>query len=253
MTVAIARENRLPVDEEIAQQQLKRIARITDGQREPLLQGHGIPLAISNILVGMAAEHYPPDETTDAAAYFLKNQQLPEGRWREFFVDHRPPIQSGDITLKGTVIRALRVYAPKSRRAEFEKAIERALQLLGLSWAGVNANDEVIRKAARELLAEQRSDGGWAQLPSLASDAYATGQALVALRQVGALWVTDPPYKRGIQFLLNTQLEDGSWYLKSRSIAFQPYFESDFPYGHDQWISAAATAWASMALAPAAR
>jgi hypothetical protein len=125
---------------------------------------------------------------------------------------------------------------------------ERALQLLGLKWAGVNANHEVIRRAVRELLAEQRSDGGWAQLSSLASDAYATGQALVALNQSGALGVPDTVYKRGVQFLLNTQLGDGSWYVKSRSIPFQPYFESDFPHGHDQWISAAATNWASMAL-----
>jgi hypothetical protein len=28
----------------------------------------------------------------------------------------------------------------------------------------------------------------------------------------------------------------------------QPYFQSGFPYDHDQWISATATAWASMAL-----
>ena len=60
-------------------------------------------------------------------------------------------------------------------------------------------------------------------------------------------------YQRGARFLLNTQLEDGSWYVKNRSLAFQPYFESDFPHGHDQWISAAATNWAVMALAPAAR
>jgi hypothetical protein len=39
--------------------------------------------------------------------------------------------------------------------------------------------------------------------------------------------------------------------VKGRSIPFQPYFESGFPYGHDQWISAAATNWATMALAPA--
>jgi hypothetical protein len=36
--------------------------------------------------------------------------------------------------------------------------------------------------------------------------------------------------------------------VRSRSLKFQPYFESGFPYGHDQWISAAATAWASMAI-----
>ena len=44
------------------------------------------------------------------------------------------------------------------------------------------------------------------------------------------------------------QLADGSWYVHSRSVPLQPYFESDFPHGHDQWISAAATAWSSRAL-----
>jgi hypothetical protein len=36
--------------------------------------------------------------------------------------------------------------------------------------------------------------------------------------------------------------------VKSRALKVQPYFESGFPHGHDQWISQAATAWASMAL-----
>ena len=122
-------------------------------------------------------------------------------------------------------------------------------QLLGLRWAGVNAKQAIIRKGVRGLLAQQRPDGGWAQLPSLASDAYATGQALVALREAGALRATDPAYKRGIAFLLKTQLEDGSWYVKSRAIPFQPFFESGFPHGHDQWVSMAASNWATMALA----
>ena len=55
--------------------------------------------------------------------------------------------------------------------------------------------------------------------------------------------------QRGIQFLLNTQLADGSWYVKSRALAFQPYFDDGFPHGFDQWISAAGTSWATMALA----
>jgi len=51
---------------------------------------------------------------------------------------------------------------------------------------------------------------------------------------------------------LGTQFPDGSWYVRSRSPKLQPYFQSAFPYEHDQWISAAATARAVMALAPAA-
>ena len=43
------------------------------------------------------------------------------------------------------------------------------------------------------------------------------------------------------------------WYVKSRAMKIQPYFESGFPYEHDQWISHAATAWATMALTVTAR
>jgi squalene cyclase len=81
------------------------------------------------------------------------------------------------------------------------------------------------------------------------TDAYATSVALVALAESKVIKVNDPPYRRGIDYLLSTQFPDGSWHVRSRAIKFQPYFESGFPFGHDQWISAAATAWAAQALA----
>lgn len=59
----------------------------------------------------------------------------------------------------------------------------------------------------------------------------------MALREAGAISAADASYQRGVRFLLSTQLEDGSWYVQSRSLAFQPYFESGFPHGHDQWVS----------------
>ncbi len=99
----------------------------------------------------------------------------------------------------------------------------------------------------RELLAEQRADGGWSDLESMESGVYATGKTLVALQTAG-LSVSDPAYQRGVQYLLKTQQEDGSWYVKSRALAFQPYFDAGFPHGFDQWISAAGTSWATMAL-----
>jgi N-acyl-D-amino-acid deacylase len=86
----------------------------------------------------------------------------------------------------------------------------------------------------------------------LASDAYATGQALVALKQAGIVSPGDGRYQRGVKYLIDSQLEDGSWLVKTRSPSFQPYFDSDFPHGYDQFISAAATNWAVMALLPAA-
>jgi hypothetical protein len=80
------------------------------------------------------------------------------------------------------------------------------------------------------------------------ADAYATGQALYAL-QAGGLATSNPAYLAGVNYLLRTQLEDGTWYVHSRAIPFQPYFESGFPHGTDQFISAAATSWAAIALA----
>jgi hypothetical protein len=51
-----------------------------------------------------------------------------------------------------------------------------------------------------------------------------------------------------VGYLLKTQLPDGSWHVKSRSFPFQTYFESGFPHGPDQWISAAATGFAAAAV-----
>jgi hypothetical protein len=73
-------------------------------------------------------------------------------------------------------------------------------------------------------------------------------KTLWSLRESGVVGPEHAAYKRGVKYLLDTQWNDGSWYVRSRSPKFQPYFQSGFPYDHDQWISATATAWAAMAL-----
>jgi squalene cyclase len=119
--------------------------------------------------------------------------------------------------------------------------------LWGLRESG--APEEEIRKAAKVLLALQRTEGGWGGNAHMKSDAYATGVALTALVRSKALMTTASPYRQGLAFLLSSQFPDGSWHVRSRSMKFQPYFESGFPFGHDQWISTAATAWAVQAIA----
>jgi hypothetical protein len=101
----------------------------------------------------------------------------------------------------------------------------------------------------QELVQTQREDGGWAQLDTLESDAYATGSALVVLHHAGGMQTTDPVYQKGMAFLLKSQREDGSWLVRSRSRPFQAYYESGFPHGKDQFISIAASGWATTALA----
>lgn len=120
------------------------------------------------------------------------------------------------------------------------------MMLWGLEWSG--AEKQEVAAAGRAVLAMQRADGGWAQLETLGTDAYATGKALVALRETGVLQPADAAYRQGVRYLMNSQQQDGSWIVKSRAFPFQPLKESGFPHGRDQWISAAGTAWASMAL-----
>ena len=72
--------------------------------------------------------------------------------------------------------------------------------------------------------------------------------SLFALAEAGGISPEHPAYKKGTAYLLSTQRADGSWYVKSRAVKFQPYLDGGFPYEHDQWISAMATGWATAAL-----
>lgn len=268
MTVSLARTAGFSLDEQVARTQRDEVGAFIEMWRERSLQGMGVPgdsNTVNYLLAGLAAENYPSDPATDAMARYLKNDQMPDGRWR--LIANRPPLESSKFEVTAVSMRALQVYMPKALKADYEKAVWRAAdwlrtakpkstadrvgQILGLAWAG-DPKDS-MRKFTAELLAEQRADGGWSQLPTMISDAFATGQVLTALHNSGTVTASDPAYQRGVKFLLSTQLEDGSWYVRSRAIPFQPYFEGGFPHGHDQWISAAATNWAVMALIPDAK
>jgi hypothetical protein len=121
---------------------------------------------------------------------------------------------------------------------------------MGLWLAGAAQAD--LKKASVALMECQRADGGWPQTPHLDSDAFGTAAALWTLRKTGFLRGSDAVYRKGAQYLLDTQFPDGSWYVRSRVVKLQPYFQSAFPYDHDQWISETATGYAVMALAPVA-
>lgn len=268
MTVATARSRGIRVDESIARKQVKAIGRYVESWRERALQGVGIPgdaVTVSYILLGLAAEKHPADAATDAMARFLEAQQRPDGHWLPLAL--RPPIEGSAVTATALSLRALHLYAPIADRNAYNRSIGRgaawlakatphdtedhAFHLLGLKWAGVSG--AAVEAAATRLIALQRADGGWAQIPSLSSDAYATGQALFALAESGVVATTDAAFARGVRFLLETQLADGSWFVRTRAIPLQPHFESGFPHGRDQFISAAATNWAALALSHATR
>ena len=276
------------VDERMAKQEVNGVAQFFELWRDRLYQGNA-PGGVAYSLVGLHAEQYPADLITDAIARYIAMKQFTDGHWGYGCGGSRAPLCGAEISNTALSMRALQFYAPVTSRAESEKAIQlagawlakaqaktnedRTYKVFGLAWAGkvfglagagqdfglagagqdfglAGAGQEkgALQKAMKELLATQRADGGWSDIATTSSTAYATGEAMVALHEAG-LPVTDPAYQRGVQYLLSTQLEDGSWYIKTHSQAVQPYFDVGFPHGVDQWISACGTDWASMALA----
>jgi hypothetical protein len=264
MAVGLAKQKGLRVDHEIAERDLKTTVAFLKPAQEVLLEGSDVipqvPQTGGLLLMGLAAQGFAADDTTAAVVHNIAMRQRPDGSWTGFAP--RPPISGGDIRETAAAIYALQQYGPAGRRAEFGQRTKKAAQylaqakaatpeesimrLLGLAWAKADA--DVIRNAAKEVQAAQRGDGGWAQLTSRDSDAYATGEALYALRAAGILTSASPEFKRGVKYLLDTQEADGSWHVKTRAFPFQPLVDSGFPHGRDQWISASGTSWALLAL-----
>ena len=268
MTVGLARSSGFRVDEPTAAKQVQSNVFAIEKLRSNLRQGFFTPVednfgpfVMSYMLVGLDAEHHKADLNTDAVAMYLKMHQSPDGQWAYPRADTRPPICSDYVAQTALAMRALQLYAPATDKAAYQKSIElaagwlataqskvnddRSWRVRGLAWAG--KNKPAMQTAMKELLAAQRTDGGWGPIDTMESDAYSTGLALVALQTAG-MAVSEQPWQRGMKLLLNTQQADGSWYVKTRALAFQPYFDAGFPHGFDQFISAAGSNWATMAL-----
>jgi ankyrin repeat protein len=261
MTVGLARKHGFAVNEEIAADERSQVQANLKKRVPLLLLGAELdPTLAAYSLVGFEAEGQSPDSLTDALVHYLVIHQHQDGSWHP--EAYRSPEDGSAFLFTTLAVRGLQAYAPRGRSAEISARITKArqwllatqpaetvdsvFQLLGLKWAG--AEPEAIKNAARLLLHQQRQDGGWAQLPTLPSDAYATGQVLFALHEAGGMPSSAPAYRRGIDFLLKTQLADGSWYVPTRCFPALEFSSSGFPHGRSQFISAAATCWATMAL-----
>lgn len=268
MTMGMLRKKGFAVDEKIDAEQVKVNAEGLAKLRDRMHQGMFVPVGdtfgdgvIAYMLLGLSAEGYKADINTDTAVMYIMSHQSPDGEWYAPTSDTRPPLCLDHIGATVQDMRALQLYAPKAGGAAYRQSIElagnwladahsysnddRSWRVAGLTWSG--NHPAALQKAIKELLATQKADGSWSDQPAMESTAYATGKSLVALH-VGGLAVTDPAYKRGVRWLLDHQQQDGSWYVKTRALAFQPYFDAGFPGNHDQWISTAATNWAVQAL-----
>ncbi len=264
VALSLARSHGFEIDEDVFQGAVALTQADLETALDRYRKGQGQPGGADRAayaLWTLETGDHQPDETTAAVVEFLLKADQGRDHWTASA--GRAPMEASHFTATALTLRALRVFGPSGQSAFIKDRVQQArswlvksepidtedrvFRLWGLKYA--TASREEIKAAAKQLLATQRANGGWAQIDELASDAYATGSALVALHEAGGLATNDPAYRRGVAFLVRSQKDDGTWFVASRSQPFQLYFESGFPYGKDQFIAVAASGWAAAALA----
>jgi hypothetical protein len=263
MVAASAREKGIPVIDSFSNKRVEAMIRNLKFASNPNLIDQFLTVNFNApyTLLGLYAENYPPGIITDISVDYMISQAKPEG---SFLTESgRVPLESGDIHCTAFSIRAIQLYASPAKKLRVDALVKRTrrwleiqnpdqqqeivFQLLGMQWCGSSREQKL--PVAQKLFAMQQADGGWSQLATLGSDAYATGQALYALCESGMAKLSDEVYQRGISYLLKTQESTGAWYVQTRSYGIQPFFSSNFPPNDEsQFISAAATNWADLAL-----
>src|SRR4051794_22697303 len=230
---------------------------------DPRPQGRGLNMGLPFLAV--AARSLPSleegqNQSLERIAEEIVKKQQPDGSWEFFATLRRPPINESQTTDAAWIIMALEGEtgpdAPESRRAALSRAIawldatkpsdlhqDKVLKVL--MGARSAKPRETLQTTIDELYALQRADGGWSQtVPELKSDAFATGQTLYVLSLAGYT-AERPEIKRGIDFLVATQMPDGSWAMISRSTP-------DGSPGSSKLltpITCAASSWATLGLA----
>ena len=173
----------------------------------------------------------PKTAYTDAAVHVIHGHADASGPLVRS-ENRRPPMNTGDFRPRPSASFAIqtlhtggqrvggRASYPAGRRvARASKAPDDTGPRVPRARPGVaNEGSKRAKQSAQALMAMQRPDGGWSQLPETESDAYATGQVLFALATAGQVASTDPVYRKGVDYLLRTQAADGTWHVKSRAI-----------------------------------
>jgi prenyltransferase/squalene oxidase-like repeat protein len=265
LTAAIARRKGIAIDDASARKNLDNILTFfrTSAPRmmlgDPAVGGEALTAGYAQL--ALAANGYPLDRVTATMTHWVLARQMPDGRWLGNGLN-RPPSEYSIISHTAIAAGGLRAYPLPGRQKEIDESLrkarqwllaadaksaeERGMRLMGLVWT--NAPRSAVAAAISAVRERQDAGGGWSQFDRTDPDAYASGLSLYALHVAGVP-STDAAYRKGVAFLLRTQYQDGPWLVRTHSFPVQRYFESGFPFGRHQWISAAGTSWASLAIA----
>lgn len=223
------------VDEPVLAELTKWVAESGDG-KTGVPRPKGIPQALNAKAVWFAlalAADPQPDAVAQKGLKLLwrtvKTDQLANGSWASW-PGTRPPI-FGNSDDSMTALAALALSsAATSGDNDAKAARDRAVKWLAetktdddpqsiamrlVLWKRLGRPAAEWQPLLRRIQERQNTDGGWSQAKDMASDAWATGQAMYALVQAG-IKPNEQGIRHGRTFLLQTQRADGSWPMASR-------------------------------------
>jgi N-acyl-D-amino-acid deacylase len=212
-----AREHGVPVDEAIARADAAKAFAYAD--LDAAVQFRDVVETTMDLSYALVAAHATGLRTNLALQVYVRaiaGRQDPEGNWDD--IHQRPPQSYSRFTQTSLGLRAIQLYSHPSQKADVWVRVarartwllshtprdteERTWQLTGLGWAESPLADRA--PLARTLLTLQRPDGGWNSLDGRDSDAYSTGEVLVALHDAGGISASDAAWRRGIDYLVRT-------------------------------------------------
>lgn len=162
----------------------------------------------------------------------VQKEQTESGSWSTW-PETRPPIfGNSDETLTALATLALLPAAAAGddeAKAARDKGVKwladaktdedaQSIALRLVLWKRLGRPADEWEPLARRIRERHNADGGWSQAKGMASDAWATGQALFALAHAGVK-ADGAAISRGQAFLKKTQRADGGWPMTSRPIA----------------------------------
>ena len=168
-------------------------------------------------------------------ALFLKTiegDQTEDGSWRSWPGTRPPMFGDSDENMTALATLALLPAAAsgdEAAKAARDKGVEwlaaaktdddpQSVALRLVVWRRLGRPAEQSEPLVRRIEERQNADGGWSQSQEMASDAWATGQALYALAQAG-IKPDDPALERGRAISSSRRSrDDGSWPMTSRPL-----------------------------------
>ena len=232
-----AKQRGITVDEPVLAELTKWIAESGDG-KTGVERPAGVPKALNTKAVyfalALGADSHPDDASREGMKVLLKTveeDQTENGSWASW-PETRPPIfgNSDDTmtTLATLAVLPAALAGDDTARAARDRGVQwlaatktnddpQSIALRLVLWKRLGRPAEELVPLVQRIKERQNADGGWSQTKGMASDAWATGQALYALAHAG-VQPGEPTFERARSFLVKTQREDGSWPMTSRPI-----------------------------------